>query len=144
MSVVKFRLRSMTSGQNVKSPDGDSDPANPAMIRIESVVMGSPTADVAENIARLNPFRRLRNALIWLFLPGVLLCSAALNWVFHIRYGLFIVFGLWMAATCAAGARMRQWPCPNCGKPVMRKGWFHNDFSGQCLHCGFSLKHQRT
>lgn len=25
-------------------------------------------------------------------------------------------------------------------KPVMNKGWFHNDFSSKCLHCGLSLK----
>jgi predicted RNA-binding Zn-ribbon protein involved in translation (DUF1610 family) len=35
---------------------------------------------------------------------------------------------------------VQRWPCPNCGKPVMRKGWLHNDFSSKCLHCGFSLK----
>ena len=34
----------------------------------------------------------------------------------------------------------KGWPCPNCGKPLMQKAWFHNDFSSKCLHCGLSLK----
>ena len=91
----------------------------------------------------LSEFRRwrlTRNLLIWGFVPGVLLASNILSWIAHLRFSFFIVVGIWMLAIAYVGRRVRLWSCPQCGKAVMRKGWFHNDFSPKCLHCGFSLK----
>jgi predicted RNA-binding Zn-ribbon protein involved in translation (DUF1610 family) len=106
--------------------------------------MLAPTSGAAENIARLKQQRRLRNALIWLAIPSLLLCAAALNRLFHVRWGLFIAFVLWTLAIVVVGRRVRQWPCPNCGNPVMQNGSFHNDFARNCLHCGLALTHKHT
>jgi hypothetical protein len=88
----------------------------------------------------LNRWRLVRNWLIWGFLPGVLLISNLFLRVSHFRYSFFIVVAAWVIGIAYAGRRVRLWPCPNCGKPVMQKGWFHNDFSSKCLHCGLSLR----
>jgi predicted RNA-binding Zn-ribbon protein involved in translation (DUF1610 family) len=88
----------------------------------------------------LKRWRLVRNWLIWGFLPGVLLISNLLFRVTQLRYSFLIVVAAWMVTIAYSVRRVQRWPCPNCGKPVMRKGWFHNDFSSKCLHCGFSLK----
>jgi hypothetical protein len=77
----------------------------------------------------LNRWRLVRNWLVWGFLPGVLLISNLFLRVSHFRYSFFIVVAGWVIGIAYAGRRVRLWPCPNCGKPVMQKGWFHNDFS---------------
>jgi hypothetical protein len=100
----------------------------------DSKIMG----DLA--LVGLNRWRLVRNWLIWGFLPGVLLISNLFLRVSHFRYSFFIVVAAWVVGTAYAGRRVRLWPCPNCGKPVMQKGWFHNDFSSKCLHCELSLR----
>jgi predicted RNA-binding Zn-ribbon protein involved in translation (DUF1610 family) len=91
-------------------------------------------------LSNLKRLRRFRNWLIWGFLPGVLLISNLAGRVTHVAYSFFIVCAVWMIGIAYSVRRVRLWPCPNCGKPILQKGWFHNDFSSKCLHCGFSLK----
>jgi hypothetical protein len=91
-------------------------------------------------LVRLKRWRLLRNWLIWGFLPGILVLSDLLMWVTDLKYSALIVIVVWMIGTVYSARRVQLWPCPNCGKPVMKKGWFHNDFSSKCLHCGLSLK----
>ncbi len=91
-------------------------------------------------LSRLKHWRLLRNCLIWGFLPGILLLANLLMWIAHLRYSLLIVAGLWVIGFAYTARRVQRWPCPDCGKSVMKKGSFHNDFSSKCLHCGFSLK----
>jgi hypothetical protein len=88
----------------------------------------------------LKRWRLVRNWLIFGFPPGVLLISNLFLRVSHLRYSFLIVAAAWMISTAYVVKRVQRWPCPSCGEPVMQKGWFHNDFSSKCLHCGFSLK----
>jgi predicted RNA-binding Zn-ribbon protein involved in translation (DUF1610 family) len=88
----------------------------------------------------LKRWRLVRNWLIFGFPPGVLLISNLFLRVSHLRYSFLVVAAGWMISTAYVVKRVQRWPCPSCGEPVMQKGWFHNDFSSKCLHCGFSLK----
>lgn len=91
-------------------------------------------------LSRLKRWRLIRNWLTWGFLPGVLLISDLFLRVSHSQYSLLFVVAAWMVGLAYSARRVRLWPCPSCGKPLMQKGWFHNDFSSKCLHCGLSLK----
>jgi predicted RNA-binding Zn-ribbon protein involved in translation (DUF1610 family) len=91
-------------------------------------------------LSGLKRWRLVRNWLTWGSLPGVLLISNLFYRVTHLRYSLLIGVAAWMISIAHTVRRVQRWPCPNCGKPVMHKGRFHNDFSSKCLHCGFSLK----
>jgi endogenous inhibitor of DNA gyrase (YacG/DUF329 family) len=37
--------------------------------------------------------------------------------------------------------RVRYWPCPFCGKPVLKSSdFYYRDFTSACLHCHTPLK----
>ena len=91
-------------------------------------------------LSDLKRWRQIRNWSIWTFLPGVLLVSNVLFRLTHVGLSLLIVCACWMFSTGYAVMRVRRWSCPNCGKCLMQKGWFHNDFTSKCLHCGLALK----
>ena len=76
----------------------------------------------------LKRWRLVRNWLIFGFPPGVLLISNLFLRVTHLRYSFLIVAVGWMISTAYVVKRVQRWPCPSCGEPVMKKGWFHNDF----------------
>jgi hypothetical protein len=97
-------------------------------------------SDTALKLAELKRWRRIRNWSIWASVPGVLLVSNVLFLLTRLDYSFLIVVAGWMFWIEYAGRRVRLWPCPNCGKEVMRNRKFYNDFSSKCLHCGFSLK----
>jgi hypothetical protein len=69
----------------------------------------------------LSRWRVTRNWLIWGFVPGVLLASNLINWITHLRYSFFIAVAIWMIATAYTVRRVQLWPCPHCGKPVMKR-----------------------
>jgi hypothetical protein len=71
-------------------------------------------------LSNLKRLRHFRNWLIWGFLPGVLLISNLVGRVTHLAYSFFIVCALWMIGIAYSVRRVRLWPCPNCGKPIMQ------------------------
>ena len=96
--------------------------------------------DVVRKMGDLKRWRSTRNWLIWGFVPGILLLSRVFSYVLNPGWSFLFCVALWFGLIAFVGHRVRNWPCPFCGEPVMQKGWFHNDFSSKCLHCGKSLK----
>jgi hypothetical protein len=109
---------------------------------LSSIVTMMPTS-TDNDLTAFHQWRRLRNWLLWLFLPGVFLISGAILWLTHWGFSLLLGVAAWMVSYAYVAYRVQRWPCPNCGKPVMKKGAFRNDFTSRCLHCGFSLKRRQ-
>ena len=128
------------------SPDGE--PSSSAALWIfaqkmlGSIVTMMPTGS-DNDLTVFRRWRRLRNWLTWLFVPGVFLISDVLRWLTRSKYTFAVGCAFWMVGLAYVVYRVQRWPCPNCGKPVMKKGAFRNDFTSRCLHCGFSLKRRQ-
>jgi hypothetical protein len=99
---------------------------------------GASNTGQVSDLVRFQRWRKARNLLFWLFFPVMVVTSYLFSLV--TRYSPFVIWIAWVVLYLYVAWRVSHWPCPNCGKQVMVKGRFHNDFSSKCLHCGFALK----
>jgi hypothetical protein len=84
-------------------------------------------------------YRKLRKTVYFIlltYIPAGVLCALINHYLFPFGAITFIVIVTWLIAFAVTVAGLRTWPCPRCDKWFHAKKFWHNEFSGKCLHCG--------
>lgn len=98
--------------------------------------------EAAKSLAQLQRLLKWRTILLAVLIPGGFLVGWATN-AFHTRWLLLAYISSWLMSFVLVRQRIRYWPCPFCGKPVLKRGAFqYYDFTSMCLHCHRSLRSQ--
>lgn len=75
----------------------------------------------------------------WLFFAGLIpafLIGSGLASLVKSDVPIFILLGADVVGLGRYGWQPMAFPCPRCGQDFFRRRWFHNRFTGRCLHCG--------
>jgi len=96
----------------------------------------------------LDTFERLRRArrLAVVFVIGYLPLGLSLFFLNAPQFTGTVALALWLAVTLASLWYLRTHECPRCGQLFYADSkWGQTNlripFSGQCMHCGFTLAH---
>jgi len=87
---------------------------------------------------------RRRCRIYWIALFGALPAEVLIGWPLDRLLGSDIPFlaiaGVAMATLLVAGYRVKNWPCPSCGKPFLRRSFsFDKRLRRSCAHCSLPL-----
>jgi hypothetical protein len=96
------------------------------------------TQESRKSLAQLQLLLRWRNTLLWVIVPGAFLAGWASN-AFHSNWLLLSYVCAWVIAFAVIRQRVRTWPCPFCGEPVLKRADFYGNFGSTCLYCRRSL-----
>lgn len=84
-------------------------------------------------------YRKLRKTVYFIllsYIPAGALCALLNHYLFPFRTITIVVLATWLIAFAVTAVGLTTWPCPRCGNWFHAKKFWHNEFSGKCLHCG--------
>ena len=86
-----------------------------------------------------NEYRRLRNKLLILFFPYMLVVGMLFLRAKPLLNSLiFIVVFAWTIWLFNTAVRFYWWRCPRCGKCFAARWWYTKGFfARRCVHCGY-------